>query len=1084
VYRKSLRLGTKAKQSAGTGEVLNLMSNDSGRLQDTTFLLHFVWAAPVLVFVCFFLVAQVIGYIPTLAGYGVFVIMIPFSFIIARILEKIRQSGLKTTDSRVKSTNEIFNAIKTIKLYALETIFSSRVEATRSEEMRVVQRYQLVKGVNTCLNYALVPLISTVAFIFFVLRGGELTASVAFSAISLFNLLKWPFTLLKEITTGLVEARISLGRMQTFLDSEEIPERYVFCSKAGAVEPYVAVRDGEFNWDPESGRDHPTLSDVNVEITKGQLVCIVGPVGSGKTSLLSCVLGEISRISGSVQVDGRICYAPQAPFLQHASVRENIIFGKDFDQEFYSAVIDACGITTDLESFQNGDHTVVRAFTLAEKLTISHSTRSVSLLQVGERGINLSGGQKARIGLARAIYADGDVYLLDDPLSAVDVLVGTKLFWDGIVKMLRQRGKIVLLVTHQLQYVAHSDLIIVVESGKISHQGSFESLKQAGIDFEALHEKFAGTKQIASHESTGKGATQSGKTEEALPDQRASALKLVQAEKPGKQAEERKVGSVSKHVYSAFFSGQPLWWMLAGAAVFLHRSLDLAQNFWIVRWSSVASGSSNSTSGAPSDMTTQDTRFYLSVYVSLTLIGTLVMLGQECLIAFAGIRSARQLYDRMVRTLMFAKMEFFDVTPKGRIMSRVSSDTDQVDNAMSGVVSTFAIVVLQMLGTLIVIFISSPLCLLALVPLLAYYARMYLLYISSHREVARLQSLSRAPIFSLFGETLSGLHVVRAFNAAPRFQHEIEKRVNTFQQVVLHGLTMNRWLGTRMDFTAVLVTLSLCTAAIFARGSASAALIAAGITYSLLSSEVLNVLVRVLSDMEGKMNSVERMDQYCRLDTEVDNAVIVPPASWPSKGVLEFQEVKMRYRDGLPLVLKGISLAVKSGEKIGIVGRTGAGKTSLTTALFRLADLAGGKILIDGIDLSSLSVQYVRSKLAIIPQDPVIFDGSIRRNLDPSEVATDEDLWDVLRRVHLTTTVTDMGGLDACVTEEGSNMSAGQRQLLCIGRALLRKAKILLLDEASSSIDMETDHLLQNTIREEFVDCTVLTIAHRLQTST
>jgi ABC-type multidrug transport system fused ATPase/permease subunit len=376
IYRKALRLGTIAKQSAGTGEVVNLMSNDSQRLQDTAFYLHFLWATPVLIILCFFLAAQVIGYIPTLAGYGVFVVMTPFSFIIARFLEKIRQTGLKVTDKRVKTTNEIFNAIKTIKLYTLEKVFFSRAEATRTEEIDIVRRYQLLKALNTCLNNALVPLISTVAFVVFVLRGGEITASVAFSTISLFNMLKWPFALFKDITTGLVEARVSLERLQAFLHSEEVPKQYVFPSTAQEIEglgvdldsamdfqihdPHISIRNGEFNWDVEGPHEQSTLSGVNLNISKGQLVCIVGPVGSGKTSLLNCILGEIAKVGGTVEVDGRICYAPQAPFLQHASVRENILFGKDVDEDFYDKVIDACGIGPDLDALLAGDQTLVR----------------------------------------------------------------------------------------------------------------------------------------------------------------------------------------------------------------------------------------------------------------------------------------------------------------------------------------------------------------------------------------------------------------------------------------------------------------------------------------------------------------------------------------------------------------------------------------------------------------------------------------------------------------------------------------------------------------------------------------------------
>jgi ATP-binding cassette, subfamily C (CFTR/MRP), member 1 len=688
------------------------------------------------------------------------------------------------------------------------------------------------------------------------------------------------------------------------------------------------------------------------------------------------------------------------------------------------------------------------------------------------------------------------------------------------MKMLRARGKIVLLATHQLQYLVHADRILLMDGGKISTQGSYESLKQSGFDFAELLKKFnVEEQQISLNDSAEINAPLPNGSASfshepspkvgSKPRHISAKNKNADLQANKEQDEERKLGGISKKVYSAYFLRQPVWWIIAGISVFLYRALDLAQNFWVARWASAVSGTSNATATAPEALpnafaslafdsplsapadfapatSNSETRFYLTVYTILTLVGSLAMLAQEALIAFAGLKSGRLLYDRMVSTLIRAKMDFFDVTPKGRIMARVSHDTDQVDNAIAGLISTFANTVLQMIGTLVVIFASTTWFLVALVPLVIIYARIYLLFIRSFRETARLQSISKAPIFSVFSETLNGLFTIRAFKSESRFQRQIEERINANQRPYLYGFTTNRWLGMRMDFISGLITQTLATVAIFGRGSVSAPLIGVAITYSLLSNEFLNGLIRSMSDLEGKMNNVERMDQYALLETEPPAIIRThrPPSLWPSQGSIEFQNVKMRYREGLPLVLNGLSFTIKPREKIGIVGRTGAGKSTLTTALFRLADLAEGRILIDGIDISSIGVKDLRSKLAIIPQDPVIFDGSIRRNLDPSETTSDDDLWSVLQRVHLRDAVTSMGGLDAPLAEEGSNMSAGQRQLLCIGRALLRKAKILLLDEASSSIDMETDYLLQQTIRREFADCTVLTIAHRLQTST
>lgn len=1076
--------------------------------------------------------------------------------------------------------------------------------------------------------------------------------------------------MLAQVISNIVESRVSLRRIKSFLVLPELPGSP---GVHGLPKGEIQINDADFCWDTENvenGQPHLDLKNISLTCKSGTLTCIIGPVGSGKSSVLNVILGEIEAIpkfvaegkkskfdaAGNhipdVAANGTVCYAPQIPFLVHATVRENILFGKPWDEDRYNETILHCCLASDLDMLIAGDLTVI-----------------------GERGINLSGGQKARIAMARAIYSDSDIYLLDDPLSAVDAHVGHMLF-NNAIKGLLEHGKTVVLVTHQLQFVTHGDQLVIMNDGSITHCGTPAALREQGVHVESLLEKFnesldtdaspeaptspkqlrsSGKSQIGEDgPSSSQGAPDGSKLRDSqslaksgespppaqsinarssslvapsppLPepgtlqplknetdssDQVASANgsngvahkpqplddvsvdsinkmskhEAAQSKANVEQKEQRAVGHISAEVYKFYFGQKVSWWVIAVLLILLHRGIDIFLKVLIANWSSNAK-SQSSTSGPSSpstNTTTPDSTiptplstvgsdsssndallfgtinaigFYASnvlamlsegadlVALPLTsmgmvsdpqlsststdnllntllatpqtnssspgtgspsagssisastvkflwmfIIGNLILAAvqmlKETMILLVTCATGRVVYMSMFMRLLRAPMSFFDTTPKGRIAARCSSDTDAMDNQLGGIITTVCDNLAQLLSSLVSIALSVHWFVFGMIPMVTGYIHFYNRFINAYRELTRLTGTTKAPLFSQFSETLNGVYTLRAYGAQERFVKTLYHNLDSAQRVYFTGVTASRWLGLRMDILGSILICGVATVSLFNR-SVDPGLMGMALSYCLLNTELLNGLIRGISDVEARMNSVERIEQYTKIDTErppiiEDNR---PAFSWPTRGDIEFSNVEMRYRDGLPLVLNGLSFRIKGGEKIGIVGRTGAGKSSLLTALLQLSEIESGRIKIDGVDIAKIGVTDLRSRLSIIPQDPTIFDGNIRHNIDPFGTHTDDQIWEALRRVHLFDVVTQLpGGIDSELADEGVNFSLGQRQLMCVARAILRKSKILLLDEASSSIDLETDYLLQKTLRTEFADCTTITIAHRIAT--
>ncbi|XP_072026143.1 ATP-binding cassette sub-family C member 9-like [Amphiura filiformis] len=821
----------------------------------------------------------------------------------------------------------------------------------------------------------------------------------------------------------------------------------------------IKIKDGQFTWDKDTSI--PVLSDISVEIPAGKLTMIVGSVGSGKSSMVSAMLGEMTTLSGSVQFNesrNTVAYAGQKAWLVNDSLKNNILFGQPNNNRRYKKVLESCALKQDIDILPGGDKT-----------------------EIGEKGINLSGGQKQRVSVARAVYSARDIIILDDPLSALDVHVGAHLFQHGIMGMLLRKKITVILVTHQLQFLSQADLILVMKDGKIAHRGTFEDIEEEQPD---VYSGFKKAMQMVTESETETEAEAEHVRQERMLLKRQVSKQLMEEQgrqlheetrEEGRliQAEEMERGSVSYTVYWYYMKalGFPCIPMIV--FYFLHPAFTVSTNFWLSNWSEA--GLTNST---------KSLGYYIAGYAGLSFAGvTSVFLALMSLVS--GIYFAsKHLHLSMLRNVIRSPMRFFDTTPLGRILNRFSADTQIIDMKLIMTIDGIFYFSLSCIAAALVNVIVSPWFLLVILPVGVLYFILQKLFITTSRELQRLDSVTKSPVFAYFSETLGGLTTIRAYGDQKRFYESIMNRVTVNNTAFLYVQTMNRWLGVRLDFVGASVVLlsGLTTVLTSTFGSLPPSDVGLAISYALQVSIFLNLLVRFMADTEMQMNAVERVKYYTMLTTEPYEGT-EPPDQWPHKGEIQAQNISVRYAQELDPVIKNVDITIPPGQKVGICGRTGSGKSSLTLALFRIINTYKGRILIDGEDITQVPLTTLRRRLAIIPQDPVLFNGTVRFNLDPDGIRTDQELWDSIEIAQLKGVVTELeGGLDAVVSEGGENFSVGQRQLFCLARAFLRKSRILIMDEATASIDQQTDKILQKVVAEAFVDRTVLTIAHRVAT--
>ncbi|KAI5087921.1 canalicular multispecific organic anion transporter 1 [Silurus meridionalis] len=1095
VYKKALVMSNNARKESTVGETVNLMSADAQRFNDVTNFVHLLWSCPLQIILSIAFLWIELG--PSvLAGLLVMLLMVPVNGLLATKSKTYQMKNMKFKDKRMKMMTEILNGIKILKLYAWEPSFQTQVNDIREKELKVMRKFAYLSSVSTFIFSCAPALVSLATFAVFVSASPDniLDAQKAFTSISLFNILRFPLAMLPMLISSIVQTAVSKNRLEKFLGGEDLDTMAVQHSdNKGAA---VSVNNGTFTWDIDS---EPALKNVSLDIKEGRLVAVVGAVGSGKSSLISALLGELHNLSGSVHIKGSVAYVPQQAWIQNATLKDNILFGSTEDVMRFQTVVEACALNPDLELLPGGAQT-----------------------EIGEKGINLSGGQKQRVSLARAAYSSADVFLLDDPLSAVDAHVGKHLFERVIGPNGLLKNKTRILITHGISFLPHVDEIVVLVDGVVSEVGSYDSLrasKGAFSEFLDIHSKEENKsneqKESASDlemidivpESQEPQADSPAedivsvilKRENSLRHSQRHAMRngsiklrrnssarpKIDAEQTKKgqrliEKETMESGKVKFSVYLQYL--RSLGWGFTTMFItvyFVQNIAFIGQNLWLSEWTNDAIDYPN---GSTYPAHIRDMR--IGVFGALGVAqGILVFLG-TLLLADAAIRASRILHSRLLSNILKAPMLFFDTTPSGRVVNRFAKDMLTVDEMIPMSFRSWILCLFGVLGTLFVICLATPLFTAVIVPLAVVYYFVQRFYVATSRQLRRLDSVSRSPIYSHFGETVAGLSVIRAYRHQERFLEHNRVTIDNNLKSVYPWIVSNRWLAIRLEFLGNLVVFFSALFAVLSRESLDSGLVGLSISYALNVTQTLNWLVRMTSELETNIVAVERVSEYTEIPSEAPWLTeIRPPNDWPSEGKIQFEDYKVRYRPELELVLHGITCNIEDSEKIGIVGRTGAGKSSLTNCLFRIMEAAEGHIIIDGVNISTLGLHSLRNRITIIPQDPVLFSGTLRMNLDPFEVFGDEDIWKVLELAHLKGYVMTLpAGLHHEVAEGGENLSVGQRQLLCLARALLRKSKILILDEATAAVDLETDELIQTTINREFSECTVLTIAHRINT--
>lgn len=1089
VYDKSLQL----EASHGiTGLVQQIHGADTYKFIEMCLFMQQLWSAPLMIIAALISLYFFIGWAGVIA-FGVILIGVPFQGVIAKKMMAARMACIELADQRVNAINEILHGIRIIKFMGWEERFLDRVDEIRSREMRQIHRLLWIRsilvGVVTFLPIVLALFVFAVAYKGF---DFEITPTSVFPAISMLNILRMPMAQFPIGVGKLVDAFVSLDRLREFFLR---PDRVVRLTKTDNIETSdavvlknvtvqyttdVAVNVGGV--DTVQQRTSDLMKNINLTIQRGKLTLVVGATGGGKSTLMNTMIGEmLVTEDSSVTVNGQVAYITQEAWIMNATLRDNILCGKEFVHETYLATINDCQLVSDLRELAASDMT-----------------------EIGERGVNVSGGQKQRIAFARAVYSGREIVLMDDPLSAVDSHVCVALFEDCIMGALAGRTRV--LVTHQVQFLPYADRIVVVDNCEVAFDGTYEELQNSTVDVARMineqspvtnrniqndNEQFDATPgSDAAVAASPMSGEDSNVKKQPKKEKRSRATELPapnQEELKSLMTTERQSQGVNLAVYGWYFKIQhPFVVLMIIMSFSVWRGVNIIADLMVSWWSSHTKVIGHT----PTD--DQYLQWY-GIFIALT--GITIALRQVPFVQ-AKLNAAKASNSRMVRSLLHAPTAFFDTTPTGRVISRFSKDMEQMDLSIPEAMNSFYNLIFQILGAYGLMIYAATYLVAVIVVLLLLLMAVYRYYSTTNRAQKSLEATNRSPMTSVLNETLGGLPTIRAYDMVDNFTAKHALKLKHSVRAVYSWRVSQRWFSVRMDVissTVVLATtLIICGVLVSSSDrAATAPVVSLAITYSVAIATAFGFLTTISSEIESGMTSVERVKEYCD-DLPQEKVVTygtgpdetpAPPPNWPSAGCVEFSNASLRYRDGLPLVLKSLSVRIDAGFKVGIVGRTGSGKSTIMLALFRMVELAEGTIQFDGVDISSLNMKDLRNKITIIPQDPMLFQGTVRSNLDPFFQATDEDVWRVIGTVGITERVKRDGeGLNCVVAEKGANFSVGQRQLLCLARALLKNCKILLLDEATASVDFEADALIQRTLRTAFKECTVLTIAHRLAT--
>ncbi|KAI3979583.1 hypothetical protein MKX01_001775 [Papaver californicum] len=1059
VYQKQLKLSSVGRKNHSTGEIVNYIAVDAYRMGEFPFWFHSLWTFTVQLPLAVGLLFGIVGFGALFGLVPLFmcaILNVPF----AKMLQTCQAQLMVAQDERLRATSEVLNNMKIIKLQSWEDNFKNLIESLRDREFKWLSRIQIQKSYGTALYWMSPTLISSVVFLGCIfVNSASLNASTIFTILATMRTMSEPVKLIPEALSAIIQVKVSLDRLNIFLLDDELTDKNIV-KKNNQLNCGldIVIKSGVFSWELDLAV--PTLRSIDLVVKRGQKIAVCGPVGAGKSSFLCAILGEIPKISGSVDVLGSVAYVSQTSWIQSGTIRDNILFGQPMDKGRYNKAIKACALDKDIENFNHGD-----------------------LTEIGQRGLNMSGGQKQRIQLARAVYNDADIYLLDDPFSAVDAHTASTLFNDCVMEALAT--KTVILVTHQVEFLAEADRILVMEGGKVTQSGTYAELLTVGTAFEQL---------VTAHKNSMAeiDTTKSGNTDEfeKLDSNRFEESKYSLAIKvnndneismkgmPGNQLTEEEVresGDVGwKPFYDYIIVSKGL--LFLGSSAFsqiLFFSFQIASTYWLAIAISIPSVNNS---------------MLVGVYAAISAVSSLFVYLRSYFAARLGLKASKAFFYGFTNSVFKAPMLFFDSTPIGRILTRVSSDLSVLDFDIPFSVAFVIAASLEIVGTVcIMASVTWPVLIVAVLAMAAVkYVQGY--YLASARELIRINGTTKAPVMNYAAETSLGVATVRAFSMNDRFFNSYQKLIDTDAKLFFHSNAAMEWLVIRVE---ALQNLTLFTAALLLvllpQGTVNPGLMGLSLSYALALTGTQVFLTRWYCNLANYIISVERINQFMHIPSE--SPAIVddrrPPPSWPSKGRIDLQDLKIKYRPNAPLVIKGITCTFKEGARVGVVGRTGSGKTTLISALFRLVEPASGKILIDGLDICSMGLKDLRLKLSVIPQEATLFRGTVRTNLDPLGLYSDEEIWKAIEKCQLKATISSLPNLlDSSVSDDGDNWSAGQRQLFCLGRVLLKRNKILVLDEATASIDSATDAILQRVIRQEFNNCTVITIAHRVPTVT
>lgn len=1054
IYSKALTLSGQSRQCHTSGEIINFMTVDAERVGSFSWYMHDLWLVALQVTLALLILYKNLG-LASIAAFVATIIVMLANVPLGSLQEKFQNKLMESKDTRMKTTSEILRNMRILKLQGWEMKFLSKITAIRDAEQGWLKKFLYTNGVTTFVFWGAPTFVSVVTFGTCMLIGIPLESGKILSALATFRILQEPIYNLPDVISMIAQTKVSLDRIASFLRLDDLQSDVVEKLPPGSSDKAIEVVDGNFSWD--LSLPSPTLQNINLKVSHGMKVAVCGTVGSGKSTLLSCVLGEVSKISGVLKVCGTKAYVAQSPWIQSGKIEDNILFGENMVRERYEKVLEACSLKKDLEILSFGDQTVI-----------------------GERGINLSGGQKQRIQIARALYQDADIYLFDDPFSAVDAHTGSHLFKECLLGVLS--SKTVVYVTHQVEFLPTADLILVMKDGKVTQSGKYADLLDIGTDFMELvgahREALSTLESLDGGKASNEISTSKQEVKEANKDeQNGKADDKGEPQGQLVQEEEREKGEVGFSVYWKYittaYGGSLVPFILFSQILF--QALQIGSNYWMA-WATPISAEVE----PPVEGTT-----LIEVYVGFAIGSSLCILVRALLLVTVGYKTATILFNKMHLCIFRAPMSFFDSTPSGRILNRASTDQSAVDTDIPYQIGSFAFSIIQLLGIIAVMSQVAWQVFIVFIPVIAvsiWYQRYYL---PSARELSRLGGVCKAPIIQHFAETISGTSTIRSFDQQSRFHETNMKLTDGYSRPKFNIAAAMEWLCFRLDMlSSITFAFSLIFLISIPPGIINPGLAGLAVTYGLNLNMIQAWVIWNLCNLENKIISVERILQYTTIPIEpplVLEEENRPDPSWPAYGEVDIQNLQVRYAPHLPLVLRGLTCTFHGGLKTGIVGRTGSGKSTLIQTLFRLVEPTAGEVIIDRINISTIGLHDLRSRLSIIPQDPTMFEGTVRSNLDPLEEYTDEQIWKALDKCQLGDEVRKKEGkLDSSVSENGENWSMGQRQLVCLGRVLLKKSKILVLDEATASVDTATDNLIQQTLRQHFTDSTVITIAHRI----